>query len=57
MLIATKVGPRRDRDGAGADAARPEDLRGDVEENLRQLGRDHLDLVHLRNIRSASIEG
>lgn len=27
---------------------RQEDLRGQVEENLRQLGRDHLDLVYLR---------
>ncbi|MFB7664207.1 aldo/keto reductase [Kitasatospora sp. NPDC056138] len=55
VLIATKVGPRRDRKGAWADAARPEDLRGDVEENLRQLGRDHLDLVYLRNMRWESI--
>lgn len=28
--------------------ARPEQLRGQVEENLRQLGRDHLDVVNLR---------
>jgi len=28
--------------------ARPDQLRGQVEENLRQLGRDHLDLVNLR---------
>jgi len=55
VLIATKVGPRRERNGAWADAVRPEDLRGDVEENLRQLGRDHLDLVYLRNMRWASI--
>jgi len=55
VLVATKVGPRRDRNGSWADAARPEDLRGDVEENLRQLGRDHLDLVYLRNMRWASI--
>jgi aryl-alcohol dehydrogenase-like predicted oxidoreductase len=55
VLIATKVGPRRDRSGAWAQAARPEELRGDVEENLRQLGRDHLDLVYLRNMRWESI--
>ncbi|GAB3939496.1 hypothetical protein GCM10027614_21860 [Micromonospora vulcania] len=28
--------------------ARPDQLRGQVEENLRQLGRDHLDVVNLR---------
>lgn len=55
VLVATKVGPRRDRAGDWADAARPDELRGDVEENLRQLGRDHLDLVYLRNMRWESI--
>ena len=30
--------------------ARPDELRGQVEENLRQLGRDHLDLVNLRTL-------
>jgi pyridoxine 4-dehydrogenase len=30
--------------------ARPDQLRGQVEENLRQLGRDHLDLVNLRTL-------
>jgi aryl-alcohol dehydrogenase-like predicted oxidoreductase len=55
VLVATKVGPRRDRSGGWAEAARPEQLRGDVEENLRQLGRDYLDLVYLRNMRFESI--
>jgi len=55
VLVATKVGPRRDRAGAWSDAAKPHELRGDVEENLRQLGRDHLDLVYLRNMRWESI--
>lgn len=50
VLVATKVGPRRDRAGGWTDPARPEELRGDVEENLRQLGRDRLDLVYLRNM-------
>ena len=31
-----------------ATGATPEQLRGQVEENLRQLGRDHLDVVNLR---------
>ncbi|MEV0845895.1 aldo/keto reductase [Streptomyces sp. NPDC049954] len=48
LVIATKVGPRRDASGGWRDWARPEELRGEVEENLRQLGRDHLDLVNLR---------
>ncbi|MEV5614138.1 aldo/keto reductase [Streptomyces sp. NPDC052225] len=48
LVIATKVGPRRDRAGAWTAWARPDELRGDVEENLRQLGRDHLDVVNFR---------
>ncbi|WP_419992389.1 aldo/keto reductase [Streptomyces boninensis] len=47
LVIATKVGPGRDPSGDWW-TARPEQLRGQVEENLRQLGRDHLDLVNLR---------
>jgi aryl-alcohol dehydrogenase-like predicted oxidoreductase len=50
LVIATKVGPWRDTWGAWQGMARPEQLRGQVEENLRQLGRDHLDLVHLRTL-------
>jgi pyridoxine 4-dehydrogenase len=49
LVITTKVGPARDATGAWATWARtPEQLRGQVEENLRQLGRDHLDVVNLR---------
>ncbi|GAA3901640.1 oxidoreductase [Streptomyces gulbargensis] len=49
LVIATKVGPARDASGAWAEHARtPEALRAQVEENLRQLGRDHLDVVNLR---------
>jgi aryl-alcohol dehydrogenase-like predicted oxidoreductase len=55
LVIATKVGPRRDRAGAWSQPARPDELRGDVEENLRQLGRDHLDLVYLRRMGEESI--
>ncbi|MFI5823477.1 aldo/keto reductase [Streptomyces rishiriensis] len=47
LVIATKVWPSRDPSGAWWWAA-PEQLRGQVEENLRQLGRDHLDVVNLR---------
>lgn len=48
LVIATKVGPRRSAAGEWLPLATPEQLRGEVEENLRQLGRDHLDLVNLR---------
>jgi pyridoxine 4-dehydrogenase len=48
LVIATKVGPGRDPSGRWLPLARPDQLRGQVEENLRQLGRDHLDLVNLR---------
>ncbi len=47
LVIATKVGPGRDPSGAWLTAT-PERLRGQVEENLRQLGRDHLDVVNFR---------
>jgi pyridoxine 4-dehydrogenase len=50
LVIATKVGPSRDARGEWQGMARPEELRGQVEENLRQLGRDHLDLVNLRTL-------
>ena len=55
LLIAAKVGPFRDWSGEWGTSARPEDLRGHVEENLRQLGRDHLDLVYLRRMEQESI--
>jgi pyridoxine 4-dehydrogenase len=48
LVITTKVGPGRDPGGDWLPLARPDQLRGQVEENLRQLGRDHLDVVNLR---------
>lgn len=47
LVITTKVWPGRDPSGEFW-WAEPEQLRGQVEENLRQLGRDHLDVVNLR---------
>ncbi|PWI44094.1 oxidoreductase [Streptomyces sp. ICBB 8177] len=55
LVIATKVGQPRDPSGAWLPHAGPEQLRGLVEENLRQLGRDHLDLVNLRIVGSGPI--
>jgi aryl-alcohol dehydrogenase-like predicted oxidoreductase len=48
LVVVTKVGPGRDPSGEWLPWARPEQLRGQVEENLRQLGRDCLDVVNLR---------
>ncbi|MFG2844788.1 aldo/keto reductase [Kitasatospora sp. NPDC048296] len=56
LVIATKVGPARGIDGEWAEHARtPERLRTQVEQNLRQLGRDHLDLVNLRIVGTDSV--
>lgn len=48
LLIATKVGADRDRDGGWPTARRPADLRRQVHENLASLGVETLDLVNLR---------
>jgi pyridoxine 4-dehydrogenase len=48
LVIVTKVGPGRGPSGDWLPPASPGQLRGQVEENLRQLGRDHLDVVNLR---------
>ncbi|WP_406314294.1 oxidoreductase [Streptosporangium sp. NBC_01639] len=55
LVITTKVGPGRDPSGEWLPHATPEQLRGQVEENLRQLGRDHLDVVNLRVVGTDSI--
>ncbi len=48
LVIATKVGPIRDDSGFPAIEATPGQLRGLVEDDLRRLGLDRLDLVYLR---------
>ncbi|MGW7328303.1 oxidoreductase [Streptomyces sp. NPDC054840] len=55
LVITTKVGPGRGPSGTWLEHATPELLRGQVEENLRQLGRDHLDVVNLRIVGTDSI--
>jgi pyridoxine 4-dehydrogenase len=55
LVIATKVGPGRDAAGEWLNRDDPQRLRGQVEENLRQLGRDHLDLVYFRAGRAESV--
>ncbi|GAA1875173.1 aldo/keto reductase family oxidoreductase [Pseudonocardia ailaonensis] len=48
LLVATKVGADRDAEGGWPTARRPADLRRQVEENLRTLGVEALDLVNMR---------
>jgi aryl-alcohol dehydrogenase-like predicted oxidoreductase len=48
LTITTKVGPGEDPETGFYQARTPEQLRRQVEENLRRLGRDHLDVVNLR---------
>jgi aryl-alcohol dehydrogenase-like predicted oxidoreductase len=48
LRLATKVGARRDDTGAWLPAQRPEELRAAVEDNLRALGVERMDLVNLR---------
>jgi len=47
-VIATKVGVKRGPDRSWNPHARPEELRADVEGNLRRLKLERLDLVYLR---------
>lgn len=48
LVISTKVGPQADPAGGLSYATTAAQLRAQVEENLRRLGRDHLDVVNLR---------
>lgn len=48
LFLATKVGPGLRPDGDWETADTPARLRAQVEENLRRLGVDRLDLVNLR---------
>lgn len=48
LRIATKVGAVRDADGGWPPARTPDDLRRQVDANLRSLDVDALDLVYLR---------
>jgi aryl-alcohol dehydrogenase-like predicted oxidoreductase len=48
LVVVTKVGPGVDTAGGFYNATNPAQLRTQVEENLRRLGRDHLDVVNLR---------
>jgi len=56
LLLATKVGCRWDAQaGALVPAQQPQELRAAVEDNLRSLGVDRLDLVNLRRMDSGRL--
>jgi pyridoxine 4-dehydrogenase len=48
LALVSKVGARRDGDGNWIPASQPDDLRADIEMNLRELGVDQLAAVNLR---------
>ena len=50
LALVSKVGAVRDGTGAWLPAQRPEQLRADIEDNLRTLGVDHLTAVNLRRM-------
>jgi pyridoxine 4-dehydrogenase len=51
LVITTKVGPGYDDSGAFVEATTAAELRVQVEENLRRLGQDCLDVVNLRIVK------
>ncbi|MBO0681037.1 oxidoreductase [Mycolicibacterium sp. S2-37] len=48
LALVSKVGARRDENGEWTAAQEPDDLRADIEQNLRTLGVDRLAAVNLR---------
>lgn len=48
LTIVTKIGARRDAEGAWLPAKAPDELRQAVHDNLRNLGLDALDVVNFR---------
>ncbi|WP_422744134.1 oxidoreductase [Mycobacterium sp. WMMD1722] len=48
LALVSKVGARRDDQGNWTSAQEPDDLRADIEQNLRTLGVDRLAAVNLR---------
>jgi len=49
LVIVTKVGARRGKDGSWIPAPTPEELKRSVHDNLRNLGLDVLDVVNFRS--------
>jgi aryl-alcohol dehydrogenase-like predicted oxidoreductase len=57
LKLATKVGARRDDSGGWLPAQSPAELRAGVEDNLRTLRLDRIDLVNLRLMDEHDAEG
>jgi len=55
LVIATKLGGKRNPDKSWAPFLRPEELRQGCEEDLRSLERERLDVVHLRYMPTAGV--
>src|ERR1039458_9327537 len=57
LVLVSKVGGAREEDGAWIPAQRPEQLREGVEENLRSLALERVDVVNLRLMGDEEGEG
>jgi aryl-alcohol dehydrogenase-like predicted oxidoreductase len=55
LVIATKLGAKRNPDKSWAPALRPEELRKGLEEDLRTLRVERVDVVHLRHAPAARV--
>src|SRR5690348_7521552 len=53
LVIVTKIGARRGADGAWLPALSPSELTQAVHDNLRNLGRDVIDVVNFRSMHGA----
>lgn len=57
LALVSKVGGRRDENGAWLPAGEPAELRRDIETNLRSLGVERLAVVNLRVFDSDGVDG
>jgi pyridoxine 4-dehydrogenase len=57
IVLVTKVGARRNEEGAWLNALSPDELREAVHDNLKRLGVDQIDVVNLRMPGFAEPEG
>lgn len=57
LVIVSKVGGRRGADGSWLPALSPAEIRAGVEDNLRHLGLDAIDIVNLRMMSVTPTEG
>ena len=57
VVIVSKLGGRRDADKSWLPAMSPAEIRSDLQDNLRHLGLDALDVVNLRMMSMTPTEG